>query len=128
MTKLSAMLSSFWTIVAVVLIMTVVAGWGIRQYGNTRESAQEIGNLKEVLLEAQEARTIAIKADAQVGDLKAAKAQEIRAAGNLARKEIRIVQKAPETVGSAECPPDPRIAGLLNDLIIKGNAGIDSTR
>lgn len=75
-------------ILAVIATLAVVAMFGVRQYGNARVAAQELGTVKEAVSEAVAERKEAMKADAQAGAQKAVALDSVRTAGNLARKEL----------------------------------------
>ena len=60
------------------LIVAVLLGFGVRQYGNSRVAAQELSNTQEAISEAVQARAKAGKVDAQQAKTNAAKRESVR--------------------------------------------------
>lgn len=117
-------------ILALIATLAVVATLGIRQYGNARVAAQELGTVKEAVSEAVQERKQATKADAQAAIKKATMQQEMRSAGNLVRKEMQNDMqdglKAP--TGQYRPCTESRDDRVLNDFIQRGNRAIESSR
>ena len=100
-------------------------GWGVRQYGNSRVAAQELGSVKEAVQEAVQARSSAVKADVKTANVKAVVAQDMRLVGITARKEMNAVF-ASEAI-HRDCA-EPVHYSVLNRVISAGNRAIESTR
>lgn len=100
------------TIALVVLIVAVLLGFGVRQYGNSRVAAQELSNTQEAISEAVQARAKAGKVDAQQAKTNAAKRESVR----LVLKEKQ--DALPEVV---DCVGDVERIRLLNDAIREVN-------
>lgn len=109
MTRVYAML-------VMVCTMIMLAVFGVRQYGNARVTAQELGTVKEAVQEAVAARDSAVAVDVSQAKETATKAQQVRSVLAPARKKNAEVQvKRVDAVGDAE-----RIR-LLNDAIRSTN-------
>lgn len=67
-------------ILAAIVILAVVVSLGIRQYGNARVAESRQEHVENVLSEAVAARSSAVKVDVAQSTVRAAKAQEVRAA------------------------------------------------
>lgn len=70
------------SILAVVLIVTLVAVFGIRQYGNARVAAQELSTVTEAVSEAVQGQKEAASTDARQAKENAVKRREIAAVVN----------------------------------------------
>lgn len=112
------------TIAMLVLIAAVLLGlgWGVRQYGNSRETAQELSTVKEAVSEAVAARKDAGLVDVSQAKENAVQAQKVRVVLTQARKKNAEVPKSDcDAVGDAE-----RIR-LLNIAIGETNRVIAAT-
>jgi hypothetical protein len=99
-----------------VAIVALILVLGIRQYGNARVAAQELGSVKEAVQEAVAARESAVKVDVYQSAENAAKGREIRAVLAPVRKKNNEIPKSDcDAVGDAE-----RIR-LLNLAIAEAN-------
>ena len=112
------------TIAALILVVVVLLGlgWGIRQYGNSREAAQELSTVKEVIQEAVAESKAAVAVDVLQSQENAASAQRVRAVLIQKRKEMQDVPNpCADAVGDAER------TRLLNRAIGEANAVIATT-
>ena len=108
-------------ITAVIVTVALVVALGIRQYGNARVAAQELGTVKEAVAEAQEARKEAVKVDARQAKEIAVVRREMAAVAHRG-KELDAEIRA-----GADCPADdPERLRLLNDAIDRTNRLIES--
>lgn len=115
-------------IVAVVLTVAVVSALGVRQYGDAKAIAQELGAVKEAVQEAVQERKQAVQADASTAAQKAVLAQETRNLGNSARKELNAQRIAKKAVHADCCVQQLNTVFVLNDAIRAGNRVIESSR
>lgn len=100
--------------VAVLTVLAVLV-FGIRMYGNSRATAQELSTVQEAVQEAVQARAEAGKVDVQ-------QAQENRTK----RESVRLVleRKRDEIPESPDCVGDAERIRLLNESIRAVNAVI----
>jgi len=118
-------LAAILCVLAVFLAVFLGLGWGVRQYGNSRVAAQELGSVKGAVQEAVQARASAVKADVKTANVKAVVAQDMRLVGISARKEMNAVFVS-ETI-ARDCV-GPVHYSVLNSAISEGNRAIESTR
>lgn len=112
------------TIAMLILIAAVLLGlgWGVRQYGNSRETAQELSTVKEAVSEAVAARKDAVLIDASQAKANAVQAQRVRSVLAPVKKEMQSVPNpCADAVGDAE-----RVR-LLNRAITETNRVIATT-
>lgn len=102
----------------VILCVALGLAWGVRQYGNSRVAAQELGTAKEVISEAVAERKDALDVDVRQAKQSAKARDSVRLAVTQARKQDAQVQ-----VG-ADCPSDANRLRVLNDAISKVNADV----
>lgn len=107
---------------AVIATMAVVAVWGVRQYGNSRVAAQELGTVKQAVSEAVAARESAVAVDVSQAKENAVQARKVRVLVAQARKKNAEVPKSDcDAVGDAE-----RVR-LLNLAIVEANRVISTS-
>ena len=115
-------LQRLYIMLAVMAIVVLVAALGIRQYGNARVSAQELGVVKEAVSEAVVARTAAGKVDAKQAKEIVTKRDAVRRVIQKGRDEVKDIESTGcDAVGDAE-----RIR-LLNLRIVEVNRIITSS-
>lgn len=116
-------------VIAGVVLALILGGaiWGIRQYGNSRVAAQELGSVKEAVQEAVAAREESLKADVATEAQKRTTVQRVRVLAVQARKELNELDSKLETIG-VPCAPNPESLRVWNDLIAEGNRAIESSR
>ena len=105
--------------VAVLAIVAVLA-FGVRQYGNSRVAAQEIGSVKEAVQEAVERRDERVQRDVSTKAERAATGRETRSA--VKRTEESLANLKPESRTGVLLSPDER--RVWNDLILDANRSI----
>lgn len=104
--------------VALVAVLAVLV-FGIRMYGNSRATAQELGTVQEAVQEAVQARSEAGKVDVQQAQENRTKRESVRLV--LERKR-NAIQAVPDCVGDAV--GDAERIRLLNESIRAVNAEI----
>lgn len=111
-----------------VLIAAVLLGlgWGVRQYGNSRETAQELSTVKEAVSEAVAARKDAGLVDVSQAKENAVQAQKVRVVLTQARKKNAAVRTE---VPKSDCDAvgDAERIRLLNIAIGETNRVIAAT-
>lgn len=107
-----------WVALAVLLLALLVgAGWGVRQYGNSRVAAQELSTVKEAVSEAVAEQKAAVKVDV------AQAAQRRSLSDSVASPGIRKEKDEQDRLQSLD--PAVRL-GVLNDRVARANAAIAS--
>lgn len=107
-----------WVALAVLLLALLVgAGWGIRQYGNSRVAAQELSTVKEAVSEAVAEQKAAVKVDV------AQAAQRRSLSDSVASPGIRKEKDEQDRLQSLD--PAVRL-GVLNDRVARANAAVAS--
>lgn len=107
-----------WVALVVLLLALIVgAGWGVRQYGNSRVAAQELSTVKEAVSEAVAEQKAAVKVDV------AQAAQRRSLSDSVASPGIRKEKDEQDRLQSLD--PVVRL-GVLNDRVARANAAIAS--
>lgn len=111
------------TIAMLILIAAVLLGlgWGVRQYGNSRETAQELSTVKEAVSEAVAARESAVAVDVYQAKESAVQAQKVRVVLTQARKKNAAVKSEVPKSG-CDAVGDAERVRLLNLAIVEANA------
>lgn len=104
--------------VALAAILAVLA-FGVRQYGNSRVAAQELGTVKEAVQGAVRERKAAVKVDALQAKDNAAKRDAVRLVVRKAQDESKEIPR--------DCTGDAERIRLLNDAIRRVNAVLATT-
>ncbi len=99
-----------------VLAVLLGLGWGVRQYGNSRVAAQEIGTLKEVAQEAVQAHEAAVKVDVAQAKTIAVVRQRVRSVADSGRSADAQIRDS-----SRDCRDVDRLR-VFNDAIDGANA------
>ncbi len=106
-------------VLAKAIVLVLVLGaliWGVRQYGNSRVAAQEIGTLKEVAQEAVQAREAAVKVDVAQAKTIAVVRQRVRSVADSGRSADAQIRDS-----SRDCRDVDRLR-VFNDAIDGANA------
>lgn len=106
----------------VILCVALGLAWGVRQYGNSRVAAQELGTVKEVISEAVAERKDALDVDVRQAKQSAKARDSVRLVVTQARKQDAQVQVGIKP--GADCPSDADRLRVLNDAISKVNADV----
>lgn len=105
-----------WVALAVLLLALLVgAGWGVRQYGNSRVAAQELSTVKEAVSEAVAEQKAAVKVDVAQAEQRRALRDSVQSPG------IRKEKDEQDRLQSLD--PAVRLS-VLNDRIARANAAI----
>ena len=116
------------TIAMLILIAAVLLGlgWGVRQYGNSRAAAQEIGTVKEAVQGAVAARDSAVVVDVQQSQESAVQGRRVRSVLAPVKKEIQYVPNPCKDSG-ADAVGDAERVRLLNLAITEANRVVATT-
>lgn len=116
-----------WLVAGIIVVL--LAGFGVRMYGNARVAGTEKELLGEAVSEAVQQRKDDLKADASVASENRARVDSVRAVTRKAKEKLRVSESEVKGVSGSDCAgPCPEFSRVLNDAIAASNRAVESAR